>query len=212
MFEYSFVDWDNTVYDTVAFEADIFAIFAQHGVSEIDTRTAFKKSLCTVSPYTYDYSFIEHIQFVREMGYAVPEQVEQELNMLFFKDYLFSDTKNFLDFLKTISKRVILLSAGDKNFQMNKISNSSISSYFDEIKIVNGEKEKQVVRYGVAQDVFFVNDNLRENLAVKTAAPSVMMVTKLNIVRNTADEAAQIGVPYFKTLIEIKQYVKQQLS
>ncbi|MBP6859419.1 MAG: hypothetical protein KBC69_02240 [Candidatus Magasanikbacteria bacterium] len=210
MFEYSFVDWDNTIYDTMAFEADIFSVFAQHNVSAEDVRTTFKKSLCTFSPYKYDYSFTEHIQFLRDLGYAIPDSTESELNTLFLKDYLFTDAILFLNFLKTVSSHVILLSAGDLNFQMSKIKNSTIVSYFDDIKIVEGEKEKQVIKYGEQNKIFFVNDNLRENLMVKTAAPLVTVITRLNAARYSEDDAKKIDVPYFSTLTQIKQYVEQQ--
>lgn len=212
MFEYSFVDWDNTIYDTMAFEADIFSIFAEYNVSAEDVRTTFKKSLCTFSPYKYDYSFTEHIQFLRDLGYVIPDSVESTLNTLFLKDYLFPDTILFLKFLKTISNRIILLSAGDVQFQMNKIKNSSIVSYFDDIKIVEGEKEKQVIKYGGQGKIFFVNDNLRENVMVKIAAPFVTVITRLNAARYSEADAKKIDVPYFSTLTQIKQYVEQQCT
>ena len=97
-------------------------------------------------------------------------------------------------------------------FQMSKIKNSSIVSYFDDIKIVEGEKEKQVIKYGVQGKIFFVNDNLRENVMIKTAAPFVTVITRFNAARYSEADAKKIDVPYFSTLTQIKQYVEQQYT
>jgi FMN phosphatase YigB (HAD superfamily) len=212
MFNYSFVDWDNTLYDTMAFEADIFAIFFKFGVAESHIKETFQRSLCTVSPYQYDYTFEEHAQFLRELGYNIPNTAEAELNALFLKDYLFSDAVAFLDFLKKNSKNLILLSAGDKKFQLNKIKNSKIYKKFDEVVIVDGEKEKYLLNRCKNERVLFVNDNLRENESVKNAMPSTLLITKLNSARNSEEDASRIKAPYFLTLTNIKQYVEQQLG
>ena len=117
MFNFAFVDWDDTIYNTVAFKADIFGIFAKHGASEEDIIETFRRSLCTVAPHQYDYTFEEHTQFLRDLGYELPNTVEEELNALFYKDYLFSDAKDFLQFLKIFLiklfyfRRVIKISA-----------------------------------------------------------------------------------------------------
>ncbi len=212
MFNYSFIDWDNTLYDTVALQADIFGIFSKFGATENHIKETFQRSLCTVSPHQYDYTFEEHAQFLRELGYNIPSIVEDELNALFLKDYLFSDTVLFLDFLKKISKNLILLSAGDEKFQLNKIKNSKIYKNFNEVVIVSGGKENYLLNRCKNEKIFFVNDNLRENASVKNTLPSVVLITKLNTTRYSEEDAKQIKVPYFSTLTQIKQYVEQQLG
>lgn len=212
MFEFSFVDWDNTVYNSVAFEADIFGIFSKHGASQADIRETYTRSLCTIAPHKYDYTFEEHTQFLRELGYNLPSSVEAELNSLFSKNYIFPDTLFFLDFLKGVSKKIVLLSAGDQNFQLNKINGSKIKSNFDEIKIVGGDKEKYLANNYKGKEIFFVNDNLRENLSVKTEVPSALVITKFNTNRYSEEEVKKVGVPYFKTLTEIQHYVEQQIK
>ncbi len=212
MFNHAFVDWDDTVYNTVALKADIFDIFTKHGATEKDILDTFRKSLCTIAPHQYDYTFEEHTQFLRDRGYNLPNTVEEELNSLFYKDYLFSDTGMFLQFLKSISNKVILLSAGDKKFQMSKINDSGIVDIFDEVVVLSGGKEKYLGENYSNDKIFFVNDNLRENLSVKQEVPSALVVTKLNAARYSEEEAGAIGAPYFKTLSEIKQYVEQQVK
>ncbi|MBI2037912.1 MAG: hypothetical protein HYT15_03225 [Candidatus Magasanikbacteria bacterium] len=212
MFNYAFVDWDNTIYNTVAFETDIFNIFGRYGASLADIKKTFLKSLCTVSPHHYDYTFEEHAQFLRDLGYALPPTVEAELTALFSKDYIFADTVSFLQFLKSISKNVILLSAGDENFQMHKINGSHIVSHFDEVIIVGGDKEKYLINNYNEEKIFFVNDNVHENTLVVKEAPFATVITKFNTVRYTEDQVKEVGVPYFKTLTEIKQYVEQQIK
>lgn len=211
MFDCSFVDWDNTLYDTVLFKSDIFAIFSEYNVAPDDARAAFKKSLCTFSSFIYDYSFEEHVRFTREMGYALPAEIISKLESLFFKDYIFTDAILFLQWLKQCSKKIILLSAGDVDFQMKKIQHSSVAAYFDEMRIVPGNKEKIIDEYK-QNCISFINDNLHENTVVKQVFPSAMVITKFNPDKYTEQEVRDAALPYFKTLTEIKQYVEQQIT
>ncbi|HSR89351.1 MAG TPA: HAD family hydrolase [Candidatus Udaeobacter sp.] len=212
MFDFAFVDWDNTVYDTEMFKNDILNIFSKYGASVEDIKKTFRQSLCTISPDQYDYSFPEHISFLRELGYKLPESIEAELNTLFVKDYIFPEAQSFLQFLKQVSEKVMLLSAGDYDFQLRKIKASKIYNNFDDVIIISGGKPKYLVGNFVGNKIFFVNDNLKENKSVKTEIPAALVVTKLNIKRDSEVEAAKIGVPYFTNLTDIQNYVAQQIK
>ena len=208
-FDYSFVDFDKTIFDCYKFEKDIWAVFARHGVKQEDYSTTYKKSLCTVSSDLFDYNFQEHVKFLQELGYKLNKEVEIELGKLLDKNnYLFPDTEEFLQFLRENTKKMVLLTAGDDEFQKTKIEKTKLGHWFDEVEIVFGHKEDFLAdKIKLGDVVFFVNDSLRENLIIRENFPEILIVTKLNPVRYTIDEAKKSGIPFFETLREIKNYV-----
>ncbi|MBI4426892.1 MAG: hypothetical protein HY569_00170 [Candidatus Magasanikbacteria bacterium] len=208
-FDYSFVDFDKTIFDCYKFEKDIWAVFERQGVKSKDYSATYKKSLCTVSPDLFDYNFQEHIKFLRELGYKLGKEVEIELESLLDKNnYLFPDTEEFLRFLRENTKKMVLLTAGDDEFQKIKIKKTKLGRWFDEVEIVLGHKEDFLAdKIKPGDSVFFVNDSLRENLIIRDNFPEILIVTKLNSVRYTVDEAEKSGIPFFETLKEIKNYV-----
>ncbi|MFH1946963.1 MAG: hypothetical protein ABIJ23_02285 [Candidatus Magasanikbacteria bacterium] len=208
-FDYSFVDFDKTIFDCNKFEKDMWSIFERNNVKWEDYSKTYKKSLNTVSSDLYDYNFAEHVEFLRELNYDLDDSVVEELSGLLDKNnYLFSDTEEFLQFLRENSSKMILLTAGDDDFQKTKIKKTKLGKWFDEVEIVLGHKEdflRSKMKEG--DSVFFVNDSIRENLIIKENFPEILVVTKFNPLRYTAQDAEKSKIPFFETLSEIKNYV-----
>jgi FMN phosphatase YigB (HAD superfamily) len=209
MFDYAFVDFDKTIFDCARFETDIKAVFANYGVTPEDYCSTYLRSLCTVHPQEYDYSFEEQIKFLCELGYDLKNNILEELNVLLqTNQYLFADTVSFLNWLKSVAQKMVLLTAGDRDFQLKKIDASGIGDYFYDTVVLNGFKEqylKNIIKAG--DQVLFVNDSLRENLAVKSSLPDILIAGKLPPGRYDSDDIQASGVLYFDTLTEIKDYV-----
>ncbi len=207
MLKYAFIDWDKTIYDTIAFERDIFEIFQKYGVTKADYDTTFRRSLCTVSPDKYDYNFEEHTEFLRELGYKLPDEIVPALNRLTENNYLYSGARAFVDYVKTIAEKTILLSAGDKEFQLKKFRGCGADQWFDDVVVIAGGKDKYICdNFGVGK-FLFVNDNLRESVAVQKCAPEAIVVVRYESSRYTQEQVEATGLPYFKTLTEIQNYV-----
>ncbi|MBI4992629.1 MAG: hypothetical protein HZC26_00615 [Candidatus Magasanikbacteria bacterium] len=208
-FDYSFVDFDKTIFDCYKFEKDIWAVFERQGVKYEDYSATYKKSLCTISSDLFDYNFQEHIKFLQELGYKFGKEVETELGELLDKNnYLFPDTEEFLRFLRENTQKMVLLTAGDDEFQKIKIEKTKLGCWFDDVRVVLGHKEDFLAdKIKPGDSVFFVNDSLRENLIIRDNFPEILIVTKFNSVRYTIAEAEKSGIPFFNTLKEIKNYV-----
>jgi len=209
MFDYSFIDLDNTLYDTVELEGDMVAIFKKYGVRRRDYDSTFYRSLCTVSPDQYDYSFKEQVQFLRELDYDLPDAIINELDALLIPGYLFTDAYDFVNFIKTISKKTILLTAGDKEFQEQKISGCGAGDWFDEVVIIPGGKEKYLQEHCNNNKILFINDNLRENISVSKNVSCAQVVIKFSAKHYHEEEVKKTNLPYFKNLLEIKNYVSE---
>lgn len=212
MFDYSFIDLDDTLFSTYIFKKDIFGCFAMCGVTPEDYQTTYKRAVFGPVVGYFDYTFKKHADILREIGYEIPDQTVDNLNDLFKKDYKDPQAEEFLVALKKVSNKLILLTAGDKNMQQKKIDSTGLAKYFDEIVIIDGGKGSKITDVaGEAEKVLFVNDNLIENLQIKNELPKVLVVAKKNPTLWTEEDYQTAGMPYFYTLNEIKDYVSRSI-
>ena len=140
-----------------------------------------------------------------------PEDLqEQELNSL-----LFSDALSFLQYLKTVNQKLILLSFGKIDFQSKKINASGIAEFFDEIIITPDGKElaleKILEQFDNEKDVWFVNDKIEETKKLLERFPKLKPVLKKSP-QFADEEYCSALMPCFDTLTEIQQYVEQQFK
>lgn len=207
-FDYSFLDVDYTIFDTRKFGDDIWAIFSSRGVSRIDYEETYRESLCTVSREEFDYNFQEHVDFLRERGYKLEQSVVEELNNLMNNNYLFPDSIDFINFLKTISAKVILLTAGDLKFQEEKIQHCGITELFDEVVILKGHKDEYIQPFVEKNyKILFVNDSWRENIALRKKFDSLYMVAVDGPHGRKSNDGEVKNLIYLPSLTAIKNYV-----
>lgn len=204
------IDLDSTLYKSHNLGKNSKNIFLSFGVSEEAFDESAHRAFHGVSGDYFDYSFENHIDLLLQMGHVLPkEELVQKLNKIFEENHVIDDALFFLESLKKTNKKLILLTAGNKDFQYKKIENAGIEKYFDEIVVVHGEKEKFIEenkREG--EKIFFINDNLKENRKVKEVHKDVEVITKRNARKNTQEEWEQSGIPHFETLTEILNYIE----
>ncbi|OGH71488.1 MAG: hypothetical protein A2921_01140 [Candidatus Magasanikbacteria bacterium RIFCSPLOWO2_01_FULL_43_20b] len=207
-FDYSFLDLDYTIFDTRKFGDDIWAIFSSRGISRIDYEETYRESLCTVSKEEFDYNFQEHVDFLRARGCKLGQEVVRELNNLVNNDYLFPDSMDFIKFLKEVSEKVILLTAGDFKFQEEKIKHCGMAELFDEIVILKGHKN-EYLRPFVEKNykILFVNDSWRENIALRKKFDSLFMVGVDGPHGRKSNDGEVKNLIYLPSLTAIKNYV-----
>lgn len=207
-FDYSFVDLDYTLFDTRRLEDEMWEIFSSYGVSRQDYDETYKQSLCTISKEYFDYSFPEHVDFLKARGYKFGPDIVEKLNKLLDDNHLFSDSIDFVKFLKTISTKVILLTAGDLKFQEEKIKHCGMGQMFDEIKILNGHKDDYLQPFiDKRNKILFVNDSWRENTALRKRFPNLLIIGIDGPHGRRDNDAEKAKLIYLPTLTDIKNYV-----
>jgi FMN phosphatase YigB (HAD superfamily) len=212
MFNYSFIDLDATIFETALFIQDAKKIFLSHNVKDSDFENSLSKAVYGENGNFYNYNFENHVGVLSKEGYNLPTAIITDLNKLFKKNYQAKDVEKFLKFIKKISHKTILLSIGDVDLQKRKISSAQVENFFDEIYIIHEKKEDLLKQKNLNQENFlFINDNVKENSLIKEKFPNALIVARLNPRKEEVEYRAS-GIPYFKTLIEIKQYVEQQLK
>jgi len=161
----------------------------------------------------FDYTFKKHADILRDMNYEIPDSTVDDLNNLTNKNYNDFQAERFLIDIKKISNKLILLTAGKKEFQQKKINSTGLDKYFDEIVIIDGGKSQKIVDIaGQSNKILFVNDNLSENLKIKEDLPYVLVVAKKHkVLWDDDDYQNNNDLPFFDSLIEIKDYAIRSL-
>jgi FMN phosphatase YigB (HAD superfamily) len=207
-YDYAFIDLDDTLYDTRRFKEDIFSVFRPFGISHKNFLLAYQQAAEFGDFGYYDYTFEKQIQTVRSFGADVPDNSIDALNALLDKNYIVEGAENFLTELKKQCGHSILLTAGNIDFQAKKISAIGVAPRFDEIIQIPGGKDAMVKKYsGKTDRILFVNDNLEENRIIKGDFSAVDVLTVLNLSYWTAEECESSGIPWFRDLNEITQYI-----
>lgn len=209
MFEFSFIDFDDTLFNTYLFKEDMFGCFARCGVSREDYAITYRQAVFGPLVGYFDYSFKKQADILREMGYQVPDSTIDELNSLFNNNYVDPEAIKFLQDMKKISRQMILLTAGLRSFQEKKIASTGLAKYFDKVPVIidGGKTQKILDVAGQEQKILFINDNLQENAQIKNDLPYILVVAKKHHDKWDEDDYEKSMLPYFDTLNEITDYV-----
>lgn len=207
------IDFDYTLYKTDLLVRDMKAVLHGYGVSKENFDRSYKEALhWDGDGYGFDYSFEKQVEILQASGFEVDlDEAVTKLKACIKKEYLFSDTPSFLQFLESLGGEVVILTAGDAKFQKMKVEKTGVCELVDRCVYLPGNKESFVAE-ALARGgrVVFINDNSKENAIIKKKFPRVKVIGKINSFRYAPDEVAGSGIPYFATLTEIKDYIVQQ--
>lgn len=207
------IDFDDTLFDTHRFKLERFLSVRNLGIDEAVWAETYKQARNDHSGL-FTYSDRRHAQFLGVRSFD-EELVFKKLSEVSNRceEFLFSDAIEFLDFLKTTKQRLILLSLGDPNFQEFKVNGAKIHNFFDHVFFEALDKKKvieKIFKFEPANDVWFINDKVSETRDIFEKYGDIRPVLK---VCNNFDlkEYQDGGLPFFKTLTEIKNYVASAL-
>lgn len=204
-----FVDLDDTLYNTRKLKDDIYKIFEPTGISKEDFILAYRQAAELSMLGYYNYTFPKQVSVVRARGFDVNEdKLVPKLDNLLAQNYVLPGAENFLISLKNICTKLVLLTAGNIEFQAKKIEASNIKSYFDEVVQIEGGKDLVLAPFMKAKEnILFINDNLDENKMIKNKYPTLTVFSMLNLSYWTEDDYLESKIPYFKNFEEIKKYL-----
>jgi FMN phosphatase YigB (HAD superfamily) len=205
------IDFDDTLFDTYSFKKEIINSLKNIGVSEKLYSTSYKRARNKKNG-DFAYSFERHAKFLALEGFDF-EKIKQAFENIDIKNFLFSDAIDFLQSLKKYNQPIILLSLGDPNFQETKVKNCGIEKYFDRIFFVGDSKEKiltELFENIDEENIWFINDKVLEtkNLVRKFNNLKIVLKKSLSI---EDYEYKKSGLPFFETLINIKEYVRDNI-
>ncbi len=152
-------DFDDTLFNTKTFIQDVISALKSEGIPESGIRKTYDQM-------RKDYTFEKYVSAFENEHRIDKDKVLKKLNKLLSSKYVYKERIRILNNLKKSGNKVILLTWTDKlEFQKVKISKSGIGKYFEkkDIWIVQGSKLEFLKRKKISGEIYFVNDNKKEN-------------------------------------------------
>jgi FMN phosphatase YigB (HAD superfamily) len=155
-------DFDDTLFDKSGF---VRRLAETMGISEdefLDTYNEyFKKN-------EIPYSAYKHLEVLKDIKKGQFNKVSAQQRVdEFLKDvsgFVFPEVEKLLETVGKKEEEIVLLSAGDSEFQRIKIKNSGIAHFFDKI-IIDKDKIKGLSSWE-KENFIFINDKEEENREV----------------------------------------------
>jgi len=200
-------DFDQTLYDTAGLVRAIKEVFASYGFDETVFDTTYKQARVTdESERALDYSFERHAEMLSRDGYDVDRvAMLRDLHACVSDAFVLPGVAEMLRNLLQKKEKLILLSAGNPNFQYQKVVASGLEMYFDTCIYIAGDKVLEVEKIieKVDEVVYFINDKLQENIAVHQAFPQVRVITVYNAEKDTLVDVQNSGIPYVMNITDV---------
>lgn len=146
-----YIDFDNTLFDTVSFYNDLMNIMIKYGIDEERIQEYNRYNQNLFNPLKLINYNIEKYHINKEILNDVDNHFKNAYK------YIYRDVINFLLKVKNSGSKLVLLTYGDYDYQDRKITSSCIKEYFDEVIITNQEKHSLDLDY---KNGVFVDDNV----------------------------------------------------
>jgi len=206
------IDFDDTLFDTHAFKQARFEAVKLFGVSEEIFWETYQQARNSEDG-KFTYCDERHAELLGEKGFERDKILSalQDVSAQ-IPSFLCDDVIDFLEFLKEKNKEMILLSLGQKSFQELKTRESGVYDYFDRVFMADDTKEHiltKIFKDVGNQEAWFINDKPQETLDLLDKFPNMKVVLKVSP-NFDEEEYKKSGLPFFKDLIEIKEYVEER--
>ncbi len=204
------IDFDDTLFETEKYKLARMERLINLGVPEkVFWQSYDAARVDEIGQFAY--SDERHAHILADLGYerekmlVALQSVTKEMT-----NFLDSEALSFLSDLQDYGQSLVLLSLGDPSTQADKVTAVGIANYFTKIYLVKENKISVLGQLlsGVqsGETAWFINDKPQENTEVAAAFPKLKLVAKMSP-RFTEEDYKLSGVPWFKTLSEIQDYI-----
>ncbi|PIP28196.1 MAG: hypothetical protein COX29_02535 [Candidatus Moranbacteria bacterium CG23_combo_of_CG06-09_8_20_14_all_35_22] len=175
-----FLDFDDVLFNTKKFIQDEIDIFRKYGISEeIFKKHYYQYGKNKKGKIIKKYNLKKQLQGIKKELNINIDNIENELRIFLsiVSRYIFSDTVLFLKQFER--KELFLISYSKTEFQKLKIKNSGLANYFEKIKITNGNKEEEMLKFigkNKKEELFFIDDRVDYILKVKKKIPQIKTI------------------------------------
>lgn len=151
-----YLDFDRTVYNTDELYNDMNKVILKYGIEQ--WQFDIVKNKIFEKPILFNYfKVIDYICNTNKISVKVLHELESIVRN--GDKYIFDDVEEFIKNAKNKGYTVNILTYGDRNFQLKKLSNLYICDIIDNIFISNNYKFNLDLNY---IDSIFIDDNPRD--------------------------------------------------
>ncbi len=201
------LDLDYTLLDTGRFKEALASVFAECGIKKERFLHTYRQT-AESDPSAYDYDLIRHVNILAEELKCTPEDLYKSVDEVLSNttDYLYPGAKRFVEQLRKLGFKVILLTLGNVGWQKVKVEHSGLSELFDETVLTRSNKEMALARFAdEPRPVVVVNDNSEEVFAMREIEPSFHYIIK----RGPKGVQENIDVVVLDTFDEITDEIRR---
>jgi FMN phosphatase YigB (HAD superfamily) len=201
-FDYIFVDLDDSLMDTKKYKAELFNLLVSYGVPMELAQSTYKKIIDT-------YTFENQLSLLRDLSYDLPAEVLGQMFDLLKINYLLPGACDFLEYLRTQTAHLILVSNGNPPYQLLKIDSLGIKDFFEQIVIgIDGKAEVIKPFPADFSRSLFINDKLSENQKVQAMFPDLFITGLINSKYWLKADYEKDSFSVFENLADLEEYLK----
>ncbi len=200
-----FIDFDHTIFETRGLLKQMAREFVEFGIPVEDFWASYRELR-----KQHPYSFKTQRRYLKRMGQDFPLKLEQKLKKVIgtkARKQVYADALFFLSEIRKNKKiRLILLSFGDRQFQLLKIRGAGLERYFDRIVITPkiDKTKKAQAHFKKGKEIYLIDDH---PLVLK----KFFGFDKINLIqivrgRKAGSKAARVRV--FKNFYQIFNFFK----
>ena len=192
-----YIDFDRTLYNTDELYRDMFKVINSYGI----TNEIFEKSKDEFFSKPILFNFIKLTKYIC-YKYNISYRVLEDLLMILQsgEKYLYDDSYDFLSKLKKNKYNISILTYGDMNFQMLKLTPLSICDIIDDIIISSNYKFEPDLNY---KNSIFIDDNPRDLLGLADNGAQKVIRIKRENSKYCNEQISNKRISSFKNLEDI---------
>ena len=201
-----YLDFDYTLFDTYAFREQLYKILELNGLDK------------TVLPLTVEKKDnSQKLLNIKEVFKKLSKERNipldnfmEPLKKLYDKgqEYLYSDSIEFLEYLKAKGHKVYTITWGEKEYQEEKIKISKIHKYFE--KIIFAETLKYELEDVEYSNGIFIDDSVRDLEGLYNKNAKQLFRIKRPNGKNSNKELNIKEILEFNSLKELQEYLEKQ--
>lgn len=200
-----YLDFDYTLFDTHAFREGLYEILEKNG---------FDKTYLALTPEMKEsgQNLLNIKELFRSLSVSRNIPVEnflEPLEELYSKcdEFVYDDTVEFLNYLKSKNNKLYVLTWGEKEFQKEKLKASKLYDYFDEI--IYAEQLKYTLDLDYENGIF-VDDSIRDLEGLYNQNAKQVFRIKRKNGKNSDKELNIKEILEFDSLKELQEYLEKQ--
>lgn len=170
-----YLDFDRTIYDTDSLYKDMNEIIMKYGI-DLEQFEKVKRMIFG-EPILFNYfKVIKYISYHNDISLKIIEELENIINN--GDKYIYNDVEKFIKNAKSNGYTINILTYGDANFQLRKLSKLRICDIIDNIFIVSVYKFDLELDY---TNSIFIDDNPRDLEGLyKKKAGKIIRISRKN--------------------------------
>jgi len=144
-----FVDFDGTIFNTLALRKKMFEVFTMSGFDETEIKNTY-----AAESLDFKYSPEGQWQRLRKIHEFDEEKAKIRMDKLIksSNQFLFDDFAEFVNKIDREKYELTLFTLGDINFQKDKIKNSGVVSFFDNVYYC------EIQKWDFLEDIVEINE------------------------------------------------------